>query len=68
MSAIDAGDGSLRGRHEVPGLRLLGTAWQESSIEEISIGLDIAKSVFKVHAISAAGTVVVPRLKRRYVL
>lgn len=39
-------------------------------MEEITtIGLDIAKSVFQVHAVSAAGTVVVRRqLKRRYVV
>jgi transposase len=39
-------------------------------MEEITtIGLDIAKSVFQVHAISATGTVVVRRqLKRSYVL
>jgi len=39
-------------------------------MEEITtIGLDIAKSVFQVHAISATGTVVIRRqLKRRYVL
>ena len=38
-------------------------------MEEIAtIGLDIAKSVFQVHAVSATGTVVVRRqLKRRYV-
>jgi transposase len=38
-------------------------------MEEITtIGLDIAKSVFQVHAISATGTAVVRRpLKRRYV-
>jgi len=34
-----------------------------------TIGLDIAKSVFQVHGIDAAGEVVMPRqLKRRYVL
>ena len=34
-----------------------------------TIGLDIAKSVFQVHGIDAAGNVVVRRqLKRRYVL
>jgi transposase len=39
-------------------------------MEEITtIGLDIAKSVFQVHAFSASGTVVVRRqLKRRYVV
>ena len=34
-----------------------------------TIGLDIAKSVFQVHAIDAEGKVVIRRqLKRRYVL
>jgi transposase len=34
-----------------------------------TIGLDIAKSVFQVHAVDAAGKVVIRRqLKRRYVL
>ena len=34
-----------------------------------TIGLDIAKSVFQVHGIDAAGNVIVRRqLKRRYVL
>ena len=34
-----------------------------------TIGLDIAKSVFQVHGIDAAGQVVIRRqLKRRYVL
>ena len=34
-----------------------------------TIGLDIAKSVFQVHGIDAAGSVTVRRqLKRRYVL
>lgn len=39
-------------------------------MEEITtIGLDIAKSVFQVHAVSAAGSVVVRRQpKRRYVV
>jgi transposase len=41
-----------------------------ASIQTITtIGLDIAKSVFQVHGVDAAGQVVVPRqLKRRYVL
>ena len=35
----------------------------------LTIGLDIAKSVFQVHGVDAAGQVVVRRrLKRRYVL
>jgi len=34
-----------------------------------TIGLDIAKSVFQVHGVDAAGKVVIRRqLKRRYVL
>jgi transposase len=34
-----------------------------------TIGLDIAKSVFQVHGIDAAGQVVIrPQLKRRFVL
>jgi transposase len=34
-----------------------------------TVGLDIAKSVFQVHGIDAAGQVVIRRqLKRRYVL
>ena len=34
-----------------------------------TIGLDIAKSVFQVHAVDAAGKVIIRRqLKRRYVL
>ena len=34
-----------------------------------TIGLDIAKSVFQLHGVDAAGTVVIRRqLKRRYVL
>jgi transposase len=34
-----------------------------------TIGLDIAKSVFQIHGIDAAGNVIVRRkLKRRYVL
>jgi transposase len=34
-----------------------------------TIGLDIAKSVFQIHGVNAAGNVIVRRkLKRRYVL
>jgi transposase len=34
-----------------------------------TIGLDIAKSVFQIHGVDAAGNVIVRRqLKRRYVL
>lgn len=34
-----------------------------------TVGLDIAKSVFQVHGVDAAGQVVVrPQLRRRYVL
>jgi len=35
----------------------------------MTIGLDIAKSVFQIHGVDAAGNVIVRRqLKRRYVL
>ena len=38
-------------------------------MQAITIGLDIAKSVFQVHGIDADGQVVIRRqLKRRYVL
>jgi transposase len=38
-------------------------------MQAITIGLDIAKSVFQVHAVDAGGQVVIRRqLKRRYVL
>jgi transposase len=34
-----------------------------------TVGLDIAKSVFQVHGVNAAGNVLIrPQLKRRYVL
>ena len=33
-----------------------------------TIGLDIAKSVFQVHGVDAAGQVAIRQLKRRYVL
>jgi transposase len=48
----------------------LRTAREEPPIKEIAtVGLDIAKSVFQVHAISEAGEVVVRRqLKRRQLL
>ena len=43
---------------------------EEPDIQTVTtIGLDIAKSVFQVHGVDAAGQVVVRRqLKRRYVL
>ena len=43
---------------------------EEPSMQAITtIGLDIAKSVFQVHAIDAEGNVIIRRqLKRRYVL
>ena len=43
---------------------------EEQSMQTIkTIGLDIAKSVFQVHGVDAAGQVVVRRkVKRRYVL
>jgi len=60
MIAFDAVDGSSAGiaMCHICGV-VLGTAWEEPSIEEITTtGLDTAKSVFQVHAISATGTVI----------
>jgi transposase len=38
-------------------------------MQAITIGLDIAKSVFQVHGVDAGGQVIIRRqLKRRYVL
>jgi transposase len=63
MSALDAVDGSSTGT-EVPCM------WVLLNMQAITtIGLDIAKSVFQVHGVDAAGNVIVRRqLKRRYVL
>jgi hypothetical protein len=33
-----------------------------------TIGLDIAKSIFQVHGVDAAGNVIVRKMKRRYLL
>jgi transposase len=53
MSAFDAVDGSS----------------EELDMQAITIGLDIAKSVFQAHSVDADGRVVIRRrLKRRYVL
>jgi transposase len=42
---------------------------EELNMQAITVGLDIAKSVFQVHGIDADGQVVIRRqLKRRYVL
>src|ERR1700730_3315069 len=71
MSAIDAVDGSSTGTL-VPTQWVLLRAhdWEERNMKTIrTIGLDIAKSVFQVHAIDAEGNVLIRRqLKRRYVL
>src|SRR5262249_14712471 len=71
MSAFDAVDGSSTGT-EVPsmwallGLPRFGGAKHADCYDN---GLDIAKSVFQIHGIDAAGNVIVRRkLKRRYVL
>src|SRR5262249_4634563 len=70
-SASDAVDGSSTGT-QVPRIReLLGShVLEELFMQTIkTIGLDIAKSVFQVHGIDAAGQVVTRRqLKRRFVL
>src|SRR5580692_3855771 len=52
--------GAVKGSHDS----------EERAMQSITtIGLDIAKSVFQVHGVEAAGQVVVRRqLKRRYVL
>ena len=70
-AAFDAVDGSSTGT-EVPWMWVLlrsprfGGATHASGHE---IGLDIAKSVFQIHGVDAAGNVIVRRqLKRRYVL
>jgi hypothetical protein len=71
MPPIDAVDGSSTGT-QVPKkwvlLRL--PRFEELHMQTITtIGLDIAKSVFQVHGVDAAGQVVIRRqLKRRYVL
>ena len=57
-SAHDAVDGSSTSRHVRASIKTITT-----------IGLYVAKSVFLVHGVDAAGQVVVRRqLKRRYVL
>jgi len=71
-SAIDAVDGSPH-RH-VSAIEVIAAGavavLGERSMEAITtVGLDIAKSVFQVHGVDAAGVVVVRRqLKRRHVL
>jgi transposase len=72
MSALDAVDGSPH-RH-VSAIEVIAAGavavLGERSMEAITtVGLDIAKSVFQVHGVDAAGVVVVRRqLKRRHVL
>jgi hypothetical protein len=71
MSAIDAVDGSSTGT-EVPWMWVLLRPHhsEEPNMQAATtIGLDIAKSVFQIHGVDAAGNVIVRRrLKRRYVL
>ena len=60
MSASDAVGGAFRGYR--PALRFVGAgqATKGQIMAEITtIGLDVAKSVFQVHGIDAAGHVVV---------
>ena len=68
MSAFDAVDGSSTGT-KVPRSGPSHDS-EEQPMQSIStIGLDIAKSVFQVHGVDAAGQVVVRRrLRRRQVL
>src|SRR6185312_3177203 len=70
MSAFDAVDGSSTGTLVPSKWVLLGAHSQEEQMQTITtIGLDIAKSVFQLHGIDTAGTVVIRRqLQRRYVL
>jgi hypothetical protein len=71
MAAFDVVDGSSTGARsaiEMGAVRALMI--RRSQMQTITtIGLDIAKSVFKVHCVDANGSVVLRRqLKRRYVL
>ena len=70
-SVVDAVDGSSTGTR-VPrmGALLRLPRSRGATMQTITtIGLDIAKSVFQVHGVDAAGEVVIRRqLKRRYVL
>ena len=67
-SASDAVDGSSTGTR-VPWIWVLLRLprFEERSMQKVTtIGLDIAKSVFQVHGVDAAGQVVIRRqLKRR---
>ena len=71
MSAPDAVDGSSTGT-EVACMWVLLRPLRFGGAKHASdhdIGLDIAKSVFQIHGVDAAGNVIVRRqLKRRYVL
>src|SRR5258708_6210439 len=71
MSVFDAVDGSST-RH-VSAIEVVAdgvaTSGEPNMQTVATIGLDIAKSVFQVHGIDAAGNVIIRRqLKRRYVL
>jgi transposase len=71
MSVPDAVDGSSTGTMSAKEVVLLCSHdSEEPNMQTVTtIGLDIAKSVFQVHGIDAAGAVVIRRkLKRRYVL
>jgi transposase len=71
ISGIDAVDGSSTGT-EVPWMWVLLKAptiqRSQTCKRSTTIGLDIAKSVFQIYGVDAAGNVIVRRrLKRRYV-
>src|SRR3979411_826508 len=72
MSAIDAVDGSSTGHvnaRDLGAVRCPHDSGEPFMQTAPTIGIDIAKSVFQVHAVDAAGQVVIRRqLKRRYVL
>src|SRR5690242_19125922 len=70
ISACDAVDGSSTGTSVPSKWVLLSAHSQEEQMQTITtIGLDIAKSVFQLHGIDAAGAVFIRRqLKRRYML
>jgi transposase len=69
MSANDAVDGSTAGIAMCHGGYLNRQKGEPPKMDVSTIGLDIAKSVFQVHCIDAAGQVVVRRqLRRRQLL
>jgi transposase len=65
MSANDAVDGSTAGIAVCHGGCLITAKGEPPKMDVSTIGLDIAKSVFQVHGIDAAGEVVIRRQVRR---